>query len=132
VLSSCNQEKNISSFENTKSDYFIIGSGGGFTGQYTQYKVFNNGNVEIYDFSSKTYSQFKTADKSKLNDFFNSINSLELNTYKFNKPGNITNYIEVNSTNDLLNRIVWNKGSTEINPAVENLFNDIFEFIKSL
>lgn len=132
VLFSCNQSKPVSTKTDNQSPYFIIGSGGGFTGLYTQYKINSNGLIEKYDFEHKTYEVYQAVKRSHIKSFFTKIETLALKDYLYNKPGNITDYLVILSDNQKTNRIAWDNGSSELNPEIIAFYEDVNRFIKSL
>jgi len=129
VVLSCNHSKSVSSTNDNQPTYFIIGSGGGFTGLYTQYKINSTGLIETYNFNTNTYQPYNQVNKSKVKQYFNRIEALNLRNMSFNKPGNITDYIIVISDNQKLNRIAWDNGSSEISPEIIAFFKEVFRFV---
>jgi len=132
ILFSCNSSKKVTSQEIKQPAYFIIGSGGGFTGLYTQYKIDDSGIIELYDFESKTYHHFHNVSKSKVKDFFIQIEELNLNKVDYIKPGNISDYIEVLTPEQTLNRIVWANSTSEQRPDIIQFYDKVMLFIKGL
>ena len=79
----------------TAESFFIIGSGGGVTGKYTQYKVFEKGSVELYDFKSKKYIPYSTLSMSLNEKLWTELQALNLSKMNIDQPGNYTYYIEI-------------------------------------
>ena len=130
MIFSCNNSKVVSSQEIEQPNYFIIGTGGGFTGKYTQYKIYNSGLIESYDFENKTYHPYKTLNKNQVGDFFDRIIKLDLMNIDHNVPGNISDYIEVLNTDQKLNRVVWANSSSDFNAEVIQFYENVMQFIK--
>ena len=130
VLFSCNSSRKVTSQKIESENYFIIGSGGGFTGLYTQYKIYDSGLIEIYDFENKTYHQYSAADKSQIDDFFDQIIKLDLINIDYSIPGNISDYIDVLSTDQTINHIVWANGSNDFSPEIIKFHENLMRFIK--
>ena len=116
--------------ETDPENYFIIGTGGGFTGLYTQYKIYNTGLIEFYDFEKKTYHQYKTVNKDQVDDFFDQIIKLDLIHIDYSTPGNISDYIEVPGSDKTLNRIVWANSTSNFNSDVIQFYESVMQFIK--
>ena len=132
ILFSCNSSKKAVLHENEIESYFIIGTGGGFTGEYTQYKIFESGLIEIYAFENKTYHQYKIVNKKQVSDFFNEIDKLDLIDIEYSIPGNISDYIDVLSNDQTINHIVWANGTNDFNPEIIKFHENVMRFIKDL
>lgn len=130
ILFSCNSSKKVVSQEIDPENYFIIGTGGGFTGLYTQYKINNSGLIEVYDFENKTYHQYKKVNKNQVVDFFDQIIKLDLIHIDYSTPGNISDYIEVPGSDQTLNRIVWANSTSNFNSEVIQFYESVMQFIK--
>jgi hypothetical protein len=129
ILISCNNSKKVASQEVETESYFIIGSGGGFTGLYTQYKIYDSGLIEIFDFENETYGPYLTADKNQVDDFFNQIIKLDLKNTDYSIPGNISDYIDVLTDDQTFNHIVWANGANNFNPEIIQLYDSVMRFI---
>ena len=130
ILFSCNSSKKVVSNESEPENYFIIGTGGGFTGLYTQYKIYDSGVIEIYDFENKSYQQYETVSKDQVEDFFDQIVKLDLINIDYSIPGNISDYIDVLSTDQTINHIVWANGSNDFDPEIIKFHEIVMRFIK--
>lgn len=106
-------EKTISK---TGVEEIKFGTGGGFTGVNTTYKLTSN--AKLY----KNNKALKEINLEKTSTFFKKAKSLKGYTYK--KPGNIYSFIEI-KTADHSNKIVW--GSTQSQVKAE-----VIEFFKNL
>ena len=116
--------------ESEQSTYFIVGTGGGFTGLYNQYKIYQNGIIENYDFSQKSYRSFKKVKPTEVEMLFKQIKELNLNKVDFNKPGNVSDYIDVVGPDQKLNRIQWANSSTDISPDIIRFHENAMRLIK--
>lgn len=130
LLFSCNSSKKVVSPNNEPENYFIIGSGGGFTGQYTQYKISDSGLIESYDFENNTYQSYKSVNKNQVADFFDQIIALDLRGLDYSIPGNISEYIDVLKDDQTINHIVWANGTNDINPEILAFYKSVMQFIK--
>jgi hypothetical protein len=130
ILISCNHSKKVASQEVETENYFIIGSGGGVSGLYTQYKIYDSGLIEIYDFEKETYGLYLTVDKNQVDEFFNQIIKLDLKNTDYSIPGNISDYIDVLTDDRTINHIVWdNSSSNDFNPEIIQLYDSVMRFI---
>lgn len=115
-MGSCNNMKAVQSDE-----YIKIGNGGGFTGIETIYTVYKNGQIEQ---NGKIMNKLKSSD---VNQIFNNIETLKLNSIEWNKPGNLYKFIEY-SINGQVHKKTWDSNSTEINEKL-NLFYDHVNYL---
>jgi len=130
IIFSCQGSKSVTSMESEQSTYFIVGTGGGFTGLYNQYKIYQNGIIENYDFSQKSYRSFKKVKPTEVEMFFKQIKELNLSKVDFNKPGNVSDYIDVLGPDQKLNRIQWANSSTDISPDIIRFHENAMRLIK--
>jgi len=93
--------------EKSETKKYAFGKGGGFTGDYDEYILYENGKVYKRDFNYDREIYLKQLSEVKLNYFLDKINTLGLEGIEINEPGNITTYIEVREANFSVNKIVW-------------------------
>lgn len=86
---------------------YAIGKGGGFTGDYTEYILNENGKVYKYDYKYDREVYYKTLGKADLIYFLEQIEALGLEGIDINQPGNISYYIDVRIGQESQNKIVW-------------------------
>lgn len=86
---------------------YAIGKGGGFTGDYTEFILNENGKVYKYDFKYDREVYYKTLEKADLVYFLGEIEKLSLDGIDINQPGNISYYIDVRIGQNSQNKIVW-------------------------
>ena len=122
---SCNSQKATSTTEKTAS-YFDIGEGGGFSGLYTQYRVYSSGLVETYNFKEQAYQSWKQIDKNKTVRFFNEIEELKLIEEEIDMPGNMSEYFILYSNDKGPHKLVWPSGGNQVNPKIYSLYKEIF------
>ena len=79
---------------------FVLGSGGGVSGQYEQYKLFENGRVEWYDFEKKAYVSYKTLSASLNNKIWQQFDELAISNMSIDIPGNFNHYLEFFENNE--------------------------------
>ena len=93
--------------ENNNMKRYAIGKGGGFTGDYTEYILNENGKVYKYDFNYDREVYYKTLEKADLVYFLEQIEKLSLDGIDINQPGNMSYYIDVRIGKQSMNKIVW-------------------------
>lgn len=121
-FSACKDQKELATGQPERS--FIIGSGGGFTGKYNIYKIHNDGRVDIMDDSLGNYTPLKTLPLDSTNLYFEILDKLELQNFKFNYPDNMTWFIEVNNGVDS-NRLNWGDITHPVRPDIHKFFKRV-------
>ncbi len=95
----------------TKTSYFIISEGGGFTGLYTQYKVSENGKVELYNEENDSFSLKGKLTSAAAKEIFDQLSDLRLAEYEYYKPGNLNYRIRIpGEPRD--NLIIWSDSNS--------------------
>ncbi len=123
VLISFSCKSPMELFQNYQGAKISIGSGGGFSGEYNEYILFDNGNLyhkntlrnEIVFLGSVSENEAKQIFKNYFNLNFDDIN--------LNSPGNFSYYIKFEE-NDKNHKLIW-ANSSEIDPKIK-VFYDIF------
>ncbi len=96
--------KNNATRKNMES--FIIGSGGGVSGLYEQYRIFENGKIEQYNFETKSYQSYTNLSASANSSVWNAFRSLDVKKFEIDDPGNYTYYIKWEN-NGTMQKILW-------------------------
>ncbi|NNC85860.1 MAG: hypothetical protein HKN75_07230 [Bacteroidia bacterium] len=109
-------------------DSFIIGSGGGFTGEYNIFKVHSTGVVDKLDEESQTYKWYTEISTDSTFNYYEEFGKLNITSIDFNHPGNMTFFIEVN-TEDGMHTVKWGDEKFQINKAVELFFEKMMTAI---
>ena len=115
----CSPNKNIT---NNDSINISFGNGGGFTGIETKYTLKKNGS--IIKFVNRDSTLVKQLDTKELNTIYAEAKSLK--DYKYFKPDNIYQFIEINN-----NRIVWGFTIENVNPTAVALYKTLTELINT-
>ena len=122
------KESGIGKIQNVKDDQlrkYCVGKGGGFTGAYDEYILYENGKVFKYDFSYDREIYLKELTTTELVFFLEKIDLLSLEGVAINEPGNMSSYIEVREGDLSINKIVW--GAHQYYPP-----NELLTFHKEL
>jgi hypothetical protein len=118
LLINCSSNKNA-----TANDTLTIafGNGGGFAGIETKYIVEPSGKLlKIY---GKDTLVLKTINNQNLKQLFKDAEKLK--DYKYFKPDNIYQFIEINN-----NRIVWGFTTENVNPKAIILYQQLTTLLK--
>lgn len=111
-----------------KTACFEIGSGGGFTGKYIEYKVCSNG--KIYDISNgQKETLFATFDKNKIKNIFSEFDKLNLDQLIFSAPGNMNYYIRITTENGT-HEIKWGDFKKSPPQNILNFYNKVWNEIR--
>ena len=125
--SNTNTEATTTKTPVAETTYFIIGEGGGFTGLYTQYKVTNNGKVELYNEKEDSFTMFGNLPSATAKKTFAKLAELKLYEYEYYKPGNLNYRIRIpGDYKD--NLIIWsdsNSPDEDVLIFFKNVMNEI-------
>lgn len=119
-----NQQMEYPKNEEANSLFFIIGSGGGFTGKYNQFKVYDTGKVKKLNEATETYETYTEIEKELITDYFTELEALNISERKFDHPGNMTFFIQVMLENEL-HTIKWGDIKYPINNAIELYYEKV-------
>lgn len=89
-LAGCSGSKKTTSADNS---YFIIGSGGGVTGMYEEYRISKNGDIQQYDFEKKKFEAHGSFTDEQTTHIWSELDQLNLENKSIDDPGNYTYYI---------------------------------------
>ena len=128
LLSCANQQTTVSE---TEPDYFVFGSGGGFTGKYVEYRVFDSGMIDEMDFDKEAWVAYAEVEPSAVRPFFTELAALDLMELDYEHPGNLTWYIEVHDE-EITNRVKWGDFNTPVKPELEAFFKKVNDFVLDL
>jgi hypothetical protein len=111
--------------------YFVIGSGGGVSGQYEEYRVYDTGLVQWFDFSANKYVPYSYLNLKKLNETWGQLKELQIDKIKLDAPGNFTYYIEW--FNDGVSyKVKWNDELMNRPKALHEFFVETEHHLKNL
>ena len=128
LFTACCGHKEVAS--TAAPDYFVLGSGGGITGQYTEYRVHNDGTIEQKNFTTQAYEHYAKVDRSEVLPLFGELEKLALQDFQFSHPGNMTQYIEVHD-GTAVNRVKWGDRNAPVRPDIESFFEKANDFIRA-
>lgn len=126
MLASCVSSENLTT-ENNNEKRYAFGKGGGFTGDYTEYILNENGKVYKYDYKYDREVYYKDLEKVDLYYFLEKIEELGLEGIDINSPGNMSSYIDVRIGQNSINKITW--GGRQYYPPKElvDFHNEVFK-----
>lgn len=109
---------------------YCVGRGGGFTGDFEEYILYENGKVYKRDFVYERdvfYKQLSALDTEYL---LNKIDELSLYGEDINHPGNMSYYLEVRQGNNTINKIIWGAHSYYPPKELEAFHKEFFEKLR--
>ncbi len=121
--------KNTTKTNNSEMKY-CVGRGGGFTGDFEEYILYENGKVYKRDFVYERdvfYKQLSALDTEYL---LNKIDELSLYGEDINHPGNMSYYLEVRQGNNTINKIIWGAHSYYPPKELEAFHKEFFEKLR--
>lgn len=111
-----------------ESSFFEIGSGGGFTGRYIEYRVYSDG--KIFDISNGQGEKlFVTFSNEKIKEIFKSVDKLNIPEIKFIHPGNMTYYIRISRGSNLY-EIKWGDHKMPPPQKILDFYNKVWSDIR--
>lgn len=130
VLLSCKTAEEVKSDKTPQGKRYAIGQGGGFTGDYTEFILSEDGKVHKYDFKNDREVYFKDLGKADLIYFMEQIESLSLEGIEMNQPGNMSYYIDVRIGRTSINKIVWGNYNYYPNKELTNFHKELYNKLK--
>tara|TARA_R100000750_G_scaffold17710_1_gene11766 strand:- start:42899 stop:43351 length:453 start_codon:yes stop_codon:yes gene_type:complete len=132
---SCSSTKsNTDTTTNNKSNNsemkYCVGRGGGFTGDFEEYMLLENGKVYKRDFVYERDVFYKELSALDTEYFLNKIDELSLYGEDINKPGNMSYYLEIRQGNNTINKIIWGAHSYYPPKELEAFQKEFFEKLK--
>lgn len=123
VLLSCSSQKNI---PEPPVESICFGSYGGFTGRMNSYCLSANGELSKQEGDSSIILDTVVVDS--LNIIM--LRARDLKNYSFNEPANMNDFLEI-KRKDSDQKLVWGRGSAEIDKKVVELYNHLITLTKN-
>ena len=101
-----------------------FGSGGGFTGYYSEYVLLKNGQLFQKKQPTNEMIELESISKRKAKSLFEKCDSLKLSTMDFKEPDNYSHYIQVTTT-EHTNRVTWGKKEDPISGEIKAFFQEL-------
>ncbi|MBL1231568.1 MAG: hypothetical protein COA31_002505 [Flavobacteriales bacterium] len=132
---SCSSTKsNTDTTTNNKSNNsemkYCVGRGGGFTGDFEEYILLENGKVYKRDFVYERDVFYKQLSALDTEYFLTKIDELSLYGEDINQPGNMSYYLEIRQGNNTINKIIWGAHSYYPPKQLEAFHKEFFEKLK--
>ena len=122
IFSCCSNKKFTSS--DMPDEKITFGSGGGFSGYYTEYVLLKNGQLFQKMKQGQELIELAPITKKDAKSLFERSDELKLATMDFKEPDNYTHYIEVTTT-EHQNKIAWGKQEVPISSDIKEFFRQL-------
>lgn len=106
----------------TNETFILFGTGGGFTGKVTSYKLYESGQIKKQSGVQTAFNSHATIDERTCTQIFNSIEQLDLKSRPINDPGNLYYFIEINEKGEKT-RFTWGGINEEPDAAIRGYYN---------
>lgn len=126
LFTSCSPSSKVSSESNGRR--LIFGSGGGFTGIYTTYELYEDGSVFIL-LPDNTLQPLNKIRKKKARELFSKADNLKIAQPEFNHPGNMTLFIKYQD-NGMLTEYKWGDANNSVPSQIEDLYSQFNTIVK--
>lgn len=124
---SCNNK--VYTLSELPDKQIIFGSGGGFTGAYTQYLLLENGQLFFTTNHGKTYDVIENMNKKTAKDFFKEVETLMKSKKIKNQPGNMTYFVHY-KTGETTTKIIWGQNGPQIDDDIDSFYNALNKSVK--
>lgn len=111
---------------------YCVGKGGGFTGAYEEFMLYENGKVYKRDFVYERDVFKKQLSEVELNYFLGKINEIGLEGMDINQPGNMSYYFKVKQGEQTINTIIWGAHSYYPDKKLEAFHKEFFEKLSAI
>jgi len=126
LFASCSSSGKVTN--DTNSQRLIFGNGGGFTGMYTSYELFEDGRLFSL-LADGTQQQLKKIRKNQTRDIFAQANKLKMAQPAFNHPGNMNSFINFR-VDGVTTEYKWGDPNVSVPGEIKDLYNHLNEIVK--
>lgn len=119
-------------FSEYQGSVITLGYGGGFSGEYKEYSLLENGGVYLFNTLSKEREYFGKLDSNVTKQLFKNYINLGLNKKILNNPGNMSYYI-VYKDDKIDHKLLWSnmdKINSDLRIFYEILMDNFKKFKK--
>lgn len=116
--------------DTTEQSMIRFGSGGGFTGFYTNYMLMEDGRLFKQADPDKVVVWMQKVSASTRKSCFARVDSLGLKTLDFQQPGNMTYFIDV-VEQGTHHEVSWGDGKSRAHPEILRLYEDLMALTRT-
>lgn len=119
LVTACGPQGVLYEYQDTK---IVFGSGGGFTGQVSEYHLDARGNLKMIEGLSGKEVELGKVKKSDLKAIYKALDELDLSKINFNEPGNMYYFLqEVQSPKSY--KVTWGSPDHQTPQGVQELYD---------
>ena len=111
---------------------YAVGKGGGFTGEYQEYILSEDGKVYKRDFNYDREVFTKKLEPVDLNYFLEQIALLGIDGESIDEPGNMNYYIEIREGKLSINKVLWGSPNYHAPEKLVSFHKELFEKLAEL
>lgn len=126
ILQSCASRKPVDPLQYAGRSV-ILGSGGGFSGMETEYRLLDNGQLYQRAIPNEPYKLLKAKSKKKAEKWIASFDSLSALHTSFNNPGNMYKFV-VFKKDTSENRVVWGLANQLPDEKITQFYQDFLNY----
>jgi hypothetical protein len=115
----CGPQGILYDYQNTR---IVFGSGGGFTGNVTEYTLDANGNLKMTESLSGNETNLGKIKKSGLKKIYKTLSELDLSKMNSNQPGNMYYFIKEVGPTDT-NEVIWGSPDHETPEGIQEFYD---------
>jgi len=115
--------------ENYTKEKVYFGSGGGFTGELKEFCLLANGDVFQINPANRSSDLRKSIGKSSAKKIFKHIQSLHLNRYTYDQPGNMYFWMKHQSETDS-SYLIWGGSGLIIDEKITLIYEQLVALTK--
>lgn len=120
ILFSCKTTNKIPEDYDKRMVHF--GGGGGFSGQYYEFCLLENGSMFNIDTNNKDHTYAMRLKKKQTKEIFNKIDHLSSLGLDYNEPGNMYKFIKIQEGQNEGKNLVWGNPSLEVDSNLDSLY----------
>lgn len=126
LFASCSSSGKVAS--DSDSRLLSFGNGGGFTGIYTSYELFEDGNVFIL-LPDSSLQPLKKIRKKKARELFTQADKVKTAQPGFNHPGNMTWFVKYQA-DGVITEYKWGDSNASVPVEIQDLYNQLNTIVK--
>jgi hypothetical protein len=126
LFASCSSSGKVTTNQDGKQ--LIFGSGGGFTGIYTSYELYENGEVFTL-LPDSTLKPIKKLRKKQACAIFEQAGKLKIAQPAFNHPGNMTWFIKYQA-DGAITEYKWGDANVSVPTEIKDFYNQLNTIVK--
>lgn len=125
-LIGCSSQSVLHEYQGTD---IVFGSGGGFTGRVSEYKLSSDGALELNESIVENKVDLQKLKKSSVKKIYSQLKEINFTSIDFNHPGNVYYFIK-QSDGQSEHEVVWGDTDNEVPTEVRELYDLLVSSMK--